>query len=181
MYQLRVNNNFYTATISEEEMWDAFPWPQLSVEEDEQLMMMLGSATPASLPIPSSPSVGLHTHDTLTSQSSTPAEHEPCSVLQATSSVANIEPENGGFDAPGPADSAVSSVDIVIQEHASVGEADGISSFVHNVSGSSPPYAAELSEDDGPDVLCTVRGLTIIPVYPPKDGSHAYLKVNVIT
>jgi hypothetical protein len=114
------------------------------------------------------------------------ADHnELLNVSQATASVANIEPENAGHDVPGPTDSAVTFTnDVDSQEHASMGDAvnwatpsSSSSSFIY----SPPPYTAQLSEDDGPDVPCVVEGHTIIPVYPPKDGSRAYLKVNGIT
>ena len=192
-----MTHNFQlTVTISEEEMWDTLPWPQLSAEEDEWLSTLLSGITPDSLPVTDSPAIGPHSNNTSYPQpsqvSSAAVHNEPLDVLQATSSVARLESENPSPDVPGPTDSAVSSTDVDTQEHASMGEAgtdhvnsatpsSSSSTFVHEAFQSPPPYAAELSEDDGPDVPCIIEGLTIIPVYPPEDGSRAYLKVNGTT
>jgi hypothetical protein len=146
---------------------------------------------PDSLPIPGSSAIGPHISNTSppqASQASSTANHnKPFYILQAMSSMANSEPKNASCDVPGPDSAAVDT-----QEHTSVGEAgtnyansatlSSSSTFIHHDAfHSPPPYAAEMSEDDGPDVPCIVEGHTIIPVYPPKDGSRAYLKVNGIT
>jgi hypothetical protein len=158
--------------------------------------MLLSGIMPDSLPVSSSSAIGHHTSNASPPQalqaSSTADHNKPFDILQATSSVANSEPKIASCNVPGPY--SASSLDIDTQEPTSVGEvgtnyvnsatsSSSFPTFIHHDEAfhTPPPYAAELSKDDGPDVPCIVEGHTIIPVYPPKDGSWAYLKVNGIT
>ena len=170
-------------------MWDNFLWPQLSTEEDKHLTTLLGGVVPGSPPGSSSPGIsvtsspGLNT-DMLQSvvPQWSPAErrHKQLEIIEAALAQAGVNsgPENTSC----------------IQEHVSVGVAcsnhivsatkvTGAADEIVRLSPpleNPPPYAAEVGEEDGPDVPCIVEGLTIMPVYAPEDGSCAYLKVNGI-